>query len=100
MLLPGTSLPAAFRLAQGAVRAVERLGMLNPDSAHGCVTISAGVSAVGPDELDMAPDELIEAADQAMYAAKAAGRNRADLRRGRAQREGPQRPPDAAWVES
>lgn len=65
----------------GALSAIERLrcaivelAMDHPTSAHGVVTVSAGVAACVPGP-SFSPQTLFRAADEALYAAKHGGRN-------------------------
>jgi diguanylate cyclase (GGDEF)-like protein len=76
LLLPGTDLQGAQRLAEQLCRRVEALAIAHPASPIGPhVTISVGVGAVVADD-SRSSRALVVAADHALYAAKAGGRNR------------------------
>lgn len=53
---------------------VAALKMPHPDSHHGLVTVSCGVSSVLPGD-DMSVERLVKSADNALYLAKSQGRN-------------------------
>jgi diguanylate cyclase (GGDEF)-like protein len=75
LLLPGTTLAGARGLAERVAFAVRKLAIPHAGSAHGIVTISAGVEAFVPvRDVDTAA-LLVEHADLALYAAKRAGRD-------------------------
>ncbi|HBX37349.1 MAG TPA: GGDEF domain-containing protein [Pseudohongiella sp.] len=65
---------APEQAAQRVLAGVVRLDIPFPESAHGRVTISAGLSRGHTDCLG--PDEIVTEADSHLYAAKRAGRNR------------------------
>jgi diguanylate cyclase (GGDEF)-like protein len=73
IVLPGTDLDGATRLAERARTAFERRTILAPDGAPIDVTVSLGVAAF-PEASDA--DNLVAAADGALYEAKRAGKNR------------------------
>ena len=73
IVLPGTGLDGATRLAERARSAFERRTILAPDGAPIDVTVSLGVAAF-PEASDA--DNLVAAADGALYEAKRAGKNR------------------------
>ena len=76
MLLPGSDLRSARRIAERLRQRIELAALPHPDSAVApCVTASIGVAALVPAQL-RAPEQLILAADHALYAAKARGKNR------------------------
>jgi diguanylate cyclase (GGDEF)-like protein len=73
IVLPGTDLDGAARLAERARTAFEQRTILAPDGARIDVTVSLGVAAF-PQASDAA--NLVAAADGALYEAKRAGKNR------------------------
>jgi diguanylate cyclase (GGDEF)-like protein len=75
ILLPGTDLHGAVRVAEKVRKALLQLALPHSANEGGCVTLSAGVTALVPQDGDL-PAHLMAAADQALYAAKAGGRNR------------------------
>lgn len=76
VILPGTELVGAARVAEALRLRVERLGIPNRGSAvRPVVTISCGVACLLP-EPDTDPRELLHRADLALYRAKQRGRNR------------------------
>ncbi|MGA0093946.1 MAG: diguanylate cyclase domain-containing protein [Chthoniobacterales bacterium] len=78
VILPATDAAGAMHLACELVEVVRSLGLAHGNSpAAPVVTISVGAAAAQPDEGGTAA-ALVEKADAALYAAKQAGRNRAD----------------------
>jgi diguanylate cyclase (GGDEF)-like protein len=75
-LLPDVELAVAARVVERIRAAIEKLGILNPRAPSRVLTISAGVTALGPTER---PESAIERADTAAYRAKARGRNRVEV---------------------
>ena len=76
VILPGTSLSAALRVAERVRAVVSELAMPHEGVSPGAtVSISLGVASMMPDDAT-APNRLIEIADRHLYAAKRAGRNR------------------------
>jgi len=73
IVLPGTDLDGAARLAERTRTAFERRTILAPDGTPIDVTVSLGVAAF-PEVSD--PENLVAAADGALYEAKRAGKNR------------------------
>jgi diguanylate cyclase (GGDEF)-like protein len=73
IVLPGTDLDGATRLAERARTTFERRTILAPDGQAIDVTVSLGVAAF-PEASDA--DNLVAAADGALYEAKRAGKNR------------------------
>ncbi|RTR06423.1 sensor domain-containing diguanylate cyclase [Halomonas nitroreducens] len=72
VVLPGAPPAAGPRMAESLRAAIEHLAIPHP---HSRVTISIGVSQLGPRQQRTA-ESLIAGADTALYAAKRAGRNR------------------------
>jgi diguanylate cyclase (GGDEF)-like protein len=81
IVLPGTDLDGAARLAERARRAFEERAILSPDGTRIQVTVSLGVAAF-PEA--SAGEALVAAADGALYEAKRAGKNRVVSARSRA----------------
>jgi diguanylate cyclase (GGDEF)-like protein len=78
VILPDTDLPGAAHVAQEIVRMVSGLRIEHGSPGAGIhVTVSAGAAAASPSH-GGPPRELVEKADAALYAAKHAGRNRAE----------------------
>jgi diguanylate cyclase (GGDEF)-like protein len=74
LLLPGTQMVDAMRLAERIRAAIEAAAIPNQGSGlAGVLTASFGVAACGVTQLSAT--ELIAAADSALYAAKRSGRN-------------------------
>lgn len=89
ILLPGTSLDGAERVAERVLLRVRQLGIEHQDQPNpGWLTVSCGVASRIPSRRHK-PSALIAAADQALYRAKAAGGNRVIA-------ETPQRRPPSA----
>jgi diguanylate cyclase (GGDEF)-like protein len=81
IVLPGTDLEGAARLAERARTALEERTILAPDGTRIQVTVSFGVAAF-PEAADAG--NLVAAADGALYEAKRAGKNRVVTARPRA----------------
>jgi diguanylate cyclase (GGDEF)-like protein len=81
IVLPGTDLDGAARLAERARMALEDRIILAPDGSRIHVTVSLGVAAY-PEAA--AGDALVAAADGALYEAKRGGKNRVVTARPRA----------------
>jgi diguanylate cyclase (GGDEF)-like protein len=73
IVLPGTDLEGAMRLAERARTALERRTILAPNGSRIYVTVSFGVAAY-PETAGS--DSLVPAADGALYEAKRTGKNR------------------------
>ena len=73
IVLPGTDLEGATRLAERARTALERRTILAPNGSRIYVTVSFGVAAY-PETAGS--DSLVPAADGALYEAKRTGKNR------------------------
>jgi diguanylate cyclase (GGDEF)-like protein len=83
IVLPGTDLEGAARLAERMRRALERRTILAPDGSPVKVTVSLGVAAFPECARG---DDLVAATDRALYEAKRAGKNRVVTARPRASR--------------
>jgi diguanylate cyclase (GGDEF)-like protein len=81
IVLPGTDLEGAARLAERARTALQERTILAPDGTRIEVTVSFGVAAF-PEAADAG--NLVAAADRALYEAKRAGKNRVVTARTRA----------------
>ena len=80
VLLPGSDVPGALRIAQNIRGGVEKLQMEHRDSKiSDWVTVSVGVCSRTPN-LEEAPGDMLYEADMALYLAKQLGRNRVELR--------------------
>ena len=73
IVLPGTDLEGAARLAERTRVALEQRTILAPDGTKVHVTVSLGVAAY-PEAAGA--DNLVAAADGALYEAKRAGKNK------------------------
>jgi diguanylate cyclase (GGDEF)-like protein len=75
LILPGTALADAEKLAERLRSQVENLHISHENSPISpWVTISLGLASIIP-SVEATSEQLIAAADQALYAAKSAGRN-------------------------
>jgi len=81
IVLPGTDLDGAARLAERARTAFEHRTILAPDGTRIYVTVSFGVAAY-PEAAGT--DNIVSAADGALYEAKGAGKNQVVTARPRA----------------
>jgi len=77
ILLPETGAAGAVPVAERVNRSVAALATEHHSSAHGVVTISAGIATSVPHTDGSIPGvlDLLAAADQSLYEAKEAGRN-------------------------
>lgn len=75
ILLPGTDVAGAMKVAENIRQAIYHLELKHSGNATGVVTVSAGIDAFVPVRENNLPLELIEAADKALYYAKSQGRN-------------------------
>lgn len=75
LILPDTRLGGAIFVAERLRQAVQALQIPHPDSPHGVVTISIGVTSHAG-QRDIPYQTLIRDADEALYRAKHLGRNR------------------------
>jgi diguanylate cyclase (GGDEF)-like protein len=89
IVLPGTDLDGATRLAERARTALEERTILAPHGTRIHVTVSLGVAAF-PEASDAG--NLVPAADSALYEAKRAGKNRVVSAKPRARQPKPRRP--------
>jgi diguanylate cyclase (GGDEF)-like protein len=74
LLLPNTDVARAMQIGEMVRAAIWSLSVPHATSAYQQVTVSVGVAAATPIELEQ-PKDLIEAADASLYAAKRRGRN-------------------------
>ncbi|SDE38837.1 GGDEF domain-containing protein [Paraburkholderia lycopersici] len=74
VLLPGTTLDAATRMAEKIRRRIESDNLTLSGTHHGCVTVSAGCASCDP-PAGGSGAKLLIAADRLLYEAKEAGRN-------------------------
>lgn len=75
LVLPGTDLAGARRLAEDIRRSVESIRIADAKGRVVPVTVSAGVATAAASE-ELLVEQLYARADQALYAAKRGGRNR------------------------
>ncbi len=75
ILLPGTDVAGAMKVAENIRQAIYQLELKHSGNATGVVTVSAGIDAFVPVRENNLPLQLIEAADKALYYAKSQGRN-------------------------
>lgn len=75
LLLVNTETREAAVVADRILTSVRDLGLRNVRSPVGIVTVSVGISTVGPGAT-LSPEELVATADAALYLAKDLGRNR------------------------
>jgi diguanylate cyclase (GGDEF)-like protein len=83
IVLPGTDLDGAARLAERARTALEQRRILAPDGSQIRVSVSLGVAAFPEGG---GAQDVVAAADDALYEAKRAGKNRVATARPRARR--------------
>jgi diguanylate cyclase (GGDEF)-like protein/PAS domain S-box-containing protein len=76
VILPNTSAPGAFQLAQDICAMMCNRQLPHSGNPDGIVTVSAGSATLVP-QLGQGAAALIDCADQALYQAKRNGRNRA-----------------------
>jgi diguanylate cyclase (GGDEF)-like protein len=74
VLLKGASADAIRQCGERIIRGVEGLGLPHGRSSYGVVTISGGLTLIGPGSSSVV--EVIAATDALLYEAKQAGRNR------------------------
>jgi len=74
VVLPGTGLDAATRIAEKIRKRIESANLTLGGTHHGCVTVSAGCASCNPPEGGSGA-QLLAAADRLLYEAKDAGRN-------------------------
>jgi len=74
VLLPNADADGAMLIGERIRQAILRLGIPHVASAHGLVTVSAGVACVPRDAAET-PGRFLQNADRALYSAKDSGRN-------------------------
>ena len=80
VLLPGSDVPGALRIAHNIRRCVEELRLEHRESKTSAwVTVSVGVCSRTP-RVGEVPGDMLYEADMALYLAKQLGRNRVELR--------------------
>jgi diguanylate cyclase (GGDEF)-like protein len=75
IILPETDVAGAIQIVTDMLIAVRACAIPHEGSAHGIVTVSAGIASYNPARRDADSTQLVEKADAALYAAKALGRN-------------------------
>ncbi|MFG6666063.1 GGDEF domain-containing protein [Halomonas sp. HNIBRBA4712] len=78
VVLPATDEQGARHVAEKINDAVRKLNIPNPQASTGIVTVSVGVSSVGPQtggRVDQGGERLLKCADQGLYLAKKRGRD-------------------------
>ncbi|WP_407158408.1 diguanylate cyclase [Bradyrhizobium sp. STM 3557] len=75
IILPETDVAGAIQIVTDLMLAVRARAIPHEGSAHGIVTVSAGIASCNPARRDADSAQLVEKADAALYAAKALGRN-------------------------
>ena len=75
IVLPETDVAGAIQIVTDMMAAVRACAIPHEGSAHGIVTVSAGIASCNPARRDADVTQLVERADAALYAAKALGRN-------------------------
>lgn len=76
VLLPGTDVPGARRIAENVHDEVKSLSVPAAGILAGTVTVSIGIACTADRNGLVGPSDLIRLADEALYAAKRAGRDR------------------------
>jgi diguanylate cyclase (GGDEF)-like protein len=74
LILPGTTLEGAEKVAERVLIDIRNLNLPHQGSEYKIVTVSLGIASVVP-TAQTTYDDLIRQADQALYRAKRAGRN-------------------------
>ncbi|PRE47453.1 diguanylate cyclase [Burkholderia multivorans] len=74
VVMPDTGHEGAAQIAEAIRSAIEALGIANPGSETGLVTVSIGAATCVPSNTG-SPERLVAIADEQLYKAKSSGRN-------------------------
>ncbi|MDE2407793.1 MAG: GGDEF domain-containing protein [Xanthomonadaceae bacterium] len=77
VFLPGSGLEQARKVAERVCQRVRSADIEHAGAAGGFLTVSIGVAAKAPGDVDL--DDVLKRADKALYRAKAEGRDRVSL---------------------
>ncbi len=78
IVLPGTDMKGARKVAGDILEAIRAEAIPHPDSSFGIITVSIGVTCSGESPVDLGA--LIRDADEALYASKKNGRNQISVK--------------------